>query len=105
MYVFPIVKGTCMRAHKAVSGVSSVRRITNNNMDRNLFDIFSTRDLIFSTHDLEVKSAFSSRKCEYFEPIWRVFIRKFPPKSFCFLTSPTSPFLLGLCGRALSGCR
>ena len=51
-----------MRAHKAVSGVSSVRGITNNNMDRNLFDIFSTRDLIFSTHDLEVKSAFSGGK-------------------------------------------
>ena len=52
-----------------------------------------------------MKSAFSGGKREYFEPIWRIFIRKFPPESFCFLTSPTSPFLLRLCGRPLSGCR
>ena len=33
-----------------------------------------------------------------------VFIRKFPSESFCFLTSPTSPFLLNLCSKVLSGC-
>jgi hypothetical protein len=56
-----------MRAHKAVSEVSSVRRTTNNNMGRNLFDIFSTHDLviffhdlIISTHDLEVKRTLES---------------------------------------------
>ena len=44
-----------------------VLRTTNNNIGRNLFDLFSThdlviffQDLIISTQDLEVKSAFSS---------------------------------------------
>ena len=62
-----------MRAHKAVSEVSSVRRTTNNNMGRNLFDLFSThdlviffQDLIISTQDLEMKNAFSNRKSEAF---------------------------------------
>ena len=62
-----------MRAHKAVSEVPSVWCITNNNMGRNLFDIFSThdlviffQDLIISTQDLEMKNAFSNRKSEAF---------------------------------------
>ena len=45
------------------------------------------------------------RKKRVYGTILGGFIRKFPPKSFCFLTSPTSPFLLSHCGRALSGCR
>ena len=40
-----------------------------------------------------------------FERVPTLWVRKFPPKSFCFLTSPTSPFLPDLCGKALSGCR
>jgi hypothetical protein len=79
---------------------------------QNIFDIFSTDDLVVFlddlvvlTEDLVVKCVFVGEKRGYMERFLGVFIRKFPPESFCFLTSPTSPFLLDLCGRALSGCR
>ena len=91
--------------HNVFANPLFVCRRTNNNIAQNIFDIFSKEDLVISTQDLVVKNAFSSWNERCFERVLGLFIRKFPPESFCFLTSPTSPFLPGLCGRALSGCR
>jgi hypothetical protein len=49
-------------ARQDASAAALFGRATNNNFVRNLFDIFSTRDLEIFFRDLEVKNTFADRK-------------------------------------------